>query len=119
MGFCLNGIQQFHPVNALDQIHFSHYLFDLVGLQMTDEVDGGTFVGIFALLLHQLLHPVLTAAVHTGSDCLTDGIGTVHLGGGAQLDLLGIPSGGDSRGGNPFFDGSYIFNNRHDVIPLI
>ncbi|MBQ3573296.1 MAG: hypothetical protein IJA16_01725, partial [Clostridia bacterium] len=45
------------------------------------------FIGIFRLRLDQLLDPVFTAAVHTAPDRLTDGIGIIHLGGGAKQGI--------------------------------
>ena len=54
-GFLLDGVQQMLTVHALDEAGAAQHLFDLVGLQMPDEMDGGTFVGILAELLGQLL----------------------------------------------------------------
>ena len=37
-------------VHTLDQIHLAHHKLDLVGLQVTDEVDGHPLIGIFGQL---------------------------------------------------------------------
>ena len=98
---------------TLDKIHLSHHLIDLVGLQMADKMDRGAPVGILCLLLRELLHPVFTAAVNPCGNGLPDGLGIIHLGGGAEEDPFGIPSGSQSCLLHFCPDFCYIFCNGH------
>ena len=95
----------------MDQTDLAYYLLDLVGLQMSDEMDRRSVVGILGLLLGQLLHPVFPAAVHPGANRLPDSIGIVHFGGGAQEDIFGIPTGCNGGTGHFVFDSGDVFGN--------
>ena len=98
---------------TVDQTDLAHDLLYLVGLQVTDEVDGDTLVGIFPQLLGQLLYPVFTAAVHTCPDGGPDIFCIVHLGGGTEQNVLGVATCLDGRLPDILFDSQNIFCNRH------
>ena len=74
---------------------------------------------ILLALGHQLLHPVLAAAVHAPGDGLPDGVGAVHLGGGAELDECRITAAG--KGGLVHLrpDPGNIFSDGHDLSPFV
>jgi hypothetical protein len=80
---------------------------------MTDEMNRSAFVGVFCQLGNQFLNPVFPAAVHTGGNCLPDGIGIIHLGGSAELDGFGISAAGQGCSFHFRPDPGNIFGNRH------
>ena len=117
-GLLVDSFQQPLGIHALDQIHLAHHEFDLVGLQMSDEMNRRAFIGVLRQLGGQLLNTVFSAAVHTGGNGLTDGVGVIHFGGGTELDGLGIPACGDGSGGHFGTDHGNIFSDRHCRILL-
>ena len=62
---------------------------------MADEVHRRAVVGVLGELGGQLLHPVFAAAVHTGGNGLTHGVGVVHFCGGAEHVSLWVTSRGE------------------------
>ena len=84
---------------------------------MADEVDLGPPVGVRRQVGGELLYPVLAAHGDSGGDGLPDGVVGLHLGGGAQGDLIRVPAGGLGRGGNV---GLYLIDvllNGHNRFP--
>ena len=118
-GLLLDGLHQIQPVHTLNEVHMAHHLLDLVGLEHADEVDGSATVCVFLLLGHQLLDPVLAAAVHAAGDGLPDGIGAVHLGGGAELDFFGITAAGNGSRIHLRPDPGDVFSDGHDLSPFV
>ncbi len=82
-----DGLKQPLGVHRVDQRRLSHYLLDLVGLEVADEMDLGPGIGAGGQVSGELLDPVLAAHRNPRGDGLTDGIVRLHLGGGAQGDL--------------------------------
>ena len=71
----------------MDESGLAHHLPHLVALQMADEVQGRSVIGVLSQLGGHLLHPVLPQSVHSGGDGLLTGGGVVHLAGAHQNDI--------------------------------
>jgi hypothetical protein len=80
---------------------------------MADKVDRGAVVGVFREFLGQFLDPVFSAAVHSSGNSFADGIGVVHLGGGAEQDVFGVSAGSNGGFVHPAADLSNIICDRH------
>ena len=80
---------------------------------MADEMHRRAVVGVLGELGCQLLHPVFAAAVHTGGDGLTHGVGAVHFCGGAEQDFLWVTSRGEGGGLHLAADFGDVFGDRH------
>ena len=93
--------------------NLAHHLADLVGLQVADEVHRRAVVGVLGELGGQLLHPVFAAAVHTGGNGLTHGVGVVHFCGGAEQDFLWVTSRGEGGSVHLAADFGDVFGDRH------
>ena len=96
----------------MDESGLAHHLPHLVALQMADEVQGRSVIGVLSQLGGHLLHPVLPQSVHSGGDGLLTGGGVVHLAGAHQNDIplaAAAFSGGlrhlPPHGGNVFRNG--------------
>ena len=99
--------------HRLDELHPAHHLFDLVGLEVADKVELRAVVGVVLQVGGHLLHPVLAADGHAGGDSLPDGLRALHLGGGHQGDLGGLPARLAGGGGDSFVDLGYALCKGH------
>ena len=88
--FLFDAGQQLQAIHRLNQIHFAHHLPNLIGLQMSDKMDGFSLIGTVGQLCRQLLHTVFAAAVHAGGNRLTHPLGIVHLCCRAEQNLSGV-----------------------------
>ena len=109
----VDGLKQPLGVHRVDQRRLSHYLLDLVGLEVADEMDLGPGIGAGGQVSGELLDPVLAAHRNPRGDGLTDGIVRLHLGGGAQGDLPRVPPRRPGGGGDGLFDCIDVLLNRH------
>jgi len=111
----LDALEQLQAVDGLDQIDHAHQIFDLVGLQMADEVQGLSCVGAEGALGLDLLHAVFAAAVDARGHGLFDAVGVVHLRRGAQQDLRRVAAGFFRGLVHPGTDVRNIFSNRRHI----
>ena len=99
------------PVHGLDQVHMAHDLVHLIGLEVADKVDGLLAIGALGQLFHQLLDAVFAAAIDASLHGGPDALGVVHLTGGAEGDLGGVPAGLPGGFGHSGANGRDIVDN--------
>ena len=109
---------EFGPVEGFDHVEQRHRLFDLVGLEGADEMQGqvwetGLKGGKFPL---RLLHPVLAENPLAGGKRRLDRGGGVGFRNSNELDGGRIAAGTPRGGGHARFQRGKIGGNRGDIV---
>ncbi len=83
-------LHHFFPVHRVNEVNPLDDIFDLVGLQVTDEVPPNGFVGKPVPLPEEFLHVVLADVSNAGIDDLCDSLGRKCLRDRDQRYIRGI-----------------------------
>ena len=110
-----DALQQFRPVNRLDEIDHADEILDLIGLQMADEMQGLSRVRAQRALGLNFLHAVFAAAIDACGDCLLDAVGVVHLRRGAEQNFRRVAPGLFCGIDHLRTDIRNIFSNRRHI----
>ena len=106
-GFLLDGGQQMFTAHALDQAGPAQDFFDLVGLQVPDEMAGLAAVSACVKVCAELLHMIFAKHVNGQGGTCGHSFSGAGLAGGAQLDLGRVAACLPGSSGHLFTDGQH------------